>query len=120
MIKVSSIAEFKERLDGQQMAIVSFLHTHLESYHDLSSKINWNIPAYYRKSWICYLNPIKGNGIELAFFRGRELSNEQGILLRKERKLVAGIDYFSVEGINLTVVNEIVQEAIILDDLARK
>lgn len=117
---MKTVENFIFGLDGQQKAIVSFLHHHLSTHHDLTSKINWNIPAYYRKSWICYLNPIKNEGIELAFFRGNELSNEQGALLSKNRKLVSGIDFFDVLSIDLILINEIVQEAIILDDLRKK
>ena len=114
---MKTVEQFILGLDGQQKAIVSYFHRHLSSTHDLQSKINWNIPAYYRKSWICYLNPIKNEGIELAFFRGRELSNEQALLNSKDRKLVSGIDFYSIQQINIQLVDEIIQEAIILDDL---
>ena len=116
---MKTIENFILKHDGQQKAIVTFLHHHLSTYHDLDSKINWNIPTYYRRSWVCYLNPIKNQGIELAFFHGTQLSNEQGILKTKGRKQVAGIDLFKVAEIDQAAINEIVQEAIILDDLSK-
>ena len=56
--------------------------------------------------------------MELAFFRGSKLSNQQGLLSAKGRKLVAGIDLFDIN-IELTLVDQIINEAIILDDLAK-
>lgn len=117
---MKNVEDYILGLDGQQKAIVSFLHHHLLESHDLSSKINWKIPTYYRRSWICYLNPIKSNGVELAFFRGSSLSNEQGILRDKGRKLVSGIELYAIESIDLPPINEIIQEAILLDDLYKK
>ena len=117
---MKTVEDFIYGLDGQQKAIVSYLHHHLTQHHDLMAKINWNIPTFYRKSWICYLNPIKNEGIEMAFFKGHALSNEQGVLASKGRKLVAGVDLFSIDAIDLPAINQIVQEAILLDDLSKK
>ena len=52
--------------------------------------------------------------------RGKNLSNAQGVLLDKGRKLVAGMDFFSTETFDLRIIDEIVQEAILLDELAKK
>lgn len=114
---LKTIENYIHGLDGHQKAIVSFLHYQLTTYHELEGKIRYNIPMYYRKKWVCYLNPIKHHGIELAFLKGHRLSNEQGILQRKGRKLVAGIELFEVDSLPEKAIHEIVQEAIILDDL---
>lgn len=116
---MNGINQFILGLDGQQKAIVSCLHQRLTDYHGLIQHIKYEIPMYYRRSWVCYLNPIKNNGIELAFLNGYKLSNDQGILNRKNRKLVAGIDLYEVSKIPERQIDEIVQEAIILDDLAK-
>ncbi|GAB4231908.1 MAG: hypothetical protein Tsb0034_04470 [Ekhidna sp.] len=115
-----TIENFILGLDGRQKAIVSFLHQKITNDHDLIGKIRFNIPMYYRKQWVCYLNPIKGDGVELAFLKGHRLSNEQGILQSKNRKLVSGIDLYQVEEIPMRAIDEILQEAIILDDLFKK
>lgn len=114
---MKSIENFILGLDGQQKAIVSFFHSHLTDYHDLQGKISYNIPVYYRKSWVCYLNPIKNNGIELAFTKGHRLSNEQQLLNRKNRKYVAGIDLYEITEIPEKSIDEIIQEALIIDQL---
>ena len=62
------------------------------------------------------MNPVKPNKIELGFTRGNELSNEQGILLAKDRKQVRGIEFSDIESIDEQSVFEIINEAIILDE----
>ena len=106
-------------LDGQQRAIIAFLHNHLRGHHELDPKIRWKIPAYSLKSLICYLNPIEQDGVELAFFRGNKLSNAQGVLSLKGRKLVAGIDIYQQEDIEFRFLDQIINEAIILDTLTK-
>ncbi|SNT19248.1 protein of unknown function (DU1801) [Ekhidna lutea] len=115
---MSTIQHFILGLDGQQKAIVSYLH-HMMLEYDLIGKIRFKIPMYFQKSWVCYLNPIKNDGIELAFLNGYQLSNEQGILQAKNRKMVAGIDIFHVNEIPETAVREIINEALILDQIAK-
>lgn len=115
---MNNVKDYILGLNGQQKAIVSFLHHHITEFHGLEPNIKYGIPMYYRKSWVCYLNPIKKNGIELAFTKGFQLSNEQGILNRKNRKMVAGIDLFHLAELPEAAIREIIQEAIILDDLA--
>ncbi|WP_420317794.1 DUF1801 domain-containing protein [Ekhidna sp.] len=114
-----TVEDFILGLDGQQKAIVSFLHQRLTSQHDLIPKIRFKIPMYFRRTWVCYLNPIKNDGIELAFLNGSNLSNDQGLLKSKGRKMVSGIDLNDVSVIPITPIDEIVQEALILDELAK-
>lgn len=82
----------------------------------LRGKITYKIPFYYKKSWICYLNPLKNGAIELAFTRGNELSNAQGLLQRKGRKQVRGIDLQNMGRIPVEPIEEIIHEAILLDE----
>jgi hypothetical protein len=86
----------------------------------LTSKIRYKIPFYDHYSWICYLNPIKNAGIELAFVQGKELSNEQRLLEARDRKQIMGIRIYSIETIPEQAITEIVQEAMLLDEYLRK
>lgn len=113
---MKTIQNFILGLDGQQKAIISYLDQKLTADYDLQGKISYNVPFYYRKSWICYLNPLKDGGVELAFIRGNELSNDQKILDSKGRKKVAGIDLYDVSKIPEQQIHEIIHEAIIVDD----
>ena len=63
------------------------------------------------------MNPIKKNGIELAFVKGYLLSDEQKMLNLKKRKYVAGIDLYDVSEIREKAIDEMIQEALILDEL---
>ena len=106
-------------IEGPQKQLLRVLHELILTQFDLQPKIRFRIPFYYNKSWVCYLNPIKKDGVELCFLRANELSNESGALDFKDRKQVAGISYFSPEEIDETVLNPIIQEALILDEAVK-
>lgn len=107
---------FIEQFEGEQRAILLYFHNLLNTELELTDKIRYKIPFYYRKSWICYLNPGKNNTVELAFVRGNELSNEQGLLDDKGRKQVKSIVFSDVSDIPESLIKEIIHEAIILDE----
>jgi hypothetical protein len=94
---------------------MQYFHQLLTSEMSLIPKIRFKIPFYYQNSWVCYLNLLKGNGIELAFLRGNELSNSQGILSHNGRKQVAGISFYGMDEIPIEAVREIIHEALLLD-----
>jgi hypothetical protein len=104
-----------DALTGQQKEITFFLHDWLTMQFDLEAKYRFKIPFYYQQTWICYLNPIKKDGIEFNFVRARELSLHQGILDFKKRVMVAGISLYDVKSIPMIPLTEIVEEAILLD-----
>jgi len=81
----------------------------------LTSKIRFGIPFYYQKSWVCYLNHLKNNKVELAFLRGRELSNYQAVLESRGRKQISGITFSSLDENLIKLSHEIIQEALLLD-----
>ncbi|MEQ9405319.1 MAG: DUF1801 domain-containing protein [Cyclobacteriaceae bacterium] len=83
----------------------------------MSGKINYKVPFYTQKKWVCYLNRIKNNGVELAFARGWQLSNDQNLLDRKNRKYVAGINLYDPGEIPEKQIDQIVQEALLLDEM---
>jgi hypothetical protein len=100
-----------------QREILLYLHKLLAVELNLTDKLRFKIPFYYRKSWICYLNPTKNNTIELAFVRGNELSNAQGLLDNKGRKQVWSIELEKRTEIPIKELTEIIQEAILLDEM---
>ena len=103
-------------LEGEQAALFQYLYDLINTYPEVEAKIKYKIPFFYRKSWICYLNPIKKGGVELAFTRGNELSNEQGLLEAKGRKQILGASFYKVEEIPEEVIHEVLQEAFLLDE----
>ena len=110
------VEEFIYNYDGDQREIMLFLHDLLVSDFNLRPGISYKIPFYYRKSWICYMSPTKDGGIEFAFPRGNELSNEQGLLVDRGRKQVRGIIFKKLSDIPLPSLREVLQEAILLDE----
>jgi len=103
--------------EGHQQAVLQFLNDLMMSNPEIIQKIRYKVPFYYRKSWICYLNPNKKTGaVEMVFLRGNELSNEQGLLEAKGRKQVLGVTFSKVIDIPVDTLMEVIQEAIWLDD----
>lgn len=111
-----SVEDYIYRHEDQQRELLQQLHYLLAEELSLEAKIKYNIPFYYNHSWICYLNADKGGGVELAFTRGNELSNEQGLLDTKGRKQVMSVLITEPEQINDPVLHEVLQEAILLDE----
>jgi hypothetical protein len=113
---MSEVEDFIYQFEGNQQKVLLYFHNLLTIELNLTEKIRFNIPFYYGGSWICYLNPVKNNKIELGFVRGNELSNYSGILHNKGRKQVYGIEIEKVSDIPVIELNEIIMEAILLDE----
>lgn len=107
---------FISEKEGEQQVVLDFLHNLLIGFPEVEDKIRYKVPFYYRKTWICYLNPLKAGGVELAFIRANELSNESGILDFKNRKQIAGITINKVEDIPMESLSELIMEALLLDE----
>lgn len=107
-----------EKEDNQQ-ALMLYIHDLMMAQPHVTCKIRYRVPFYYRKSWICYLSPKKGDRMELCFLRGNELSNAQGILDFKDRTQVSGIEWGSVAEIQEALLHEIIQEALLLDETVK-
>ncbi|MEO9805511.1 MAG: DUF1801 domain-containing protein [Reichenbachiella sp.] len=116
---MSEILDYISGLESPQKEIMTILDQMFHANDRMSSKIRFKVPFYYQKSWVCYLNPIKKGGVELCFIRANELSNENQLLDFKDRKQVAGISYFSIEEIDQRALNQVIQEALILDETVK-
>ena len=107
------VEDFLVDFEGDQGDVLAYLDAFICSCPEIQPRIRYRIPFYYRKSWICYLNPLKDRSVELAFFsRGNELSNVQGLLDAKGRKQVAGVIFHQDHHIPEEPLLEIIQEAI--------
>lgn len=115
-LKMTEVEHCIYGFEAQQQEIMLVLHRLLTEDLNLTAKIRYKIPFYFRKSWICYLNPQKNGSVELAFVRGNELSDAQGILDSKGRKQVCSIELFKRSEMPMKELTEIFQEAILLDD----
>ena len=108
--------DFIYQYDGAQRELMLFLHQLLTDDFNLIAKLRYKIPFYYRKSWICYLNPTKKGTVEFTFVRGNELSNEQGWLDHKGRKQVYSVELGKISDIPQQTLYEVLQEAVLLDE----
>jgi len=115
---VNPVEDFIYQQEECVKEIMLYLHD-LMLARDLRPKISFRIPMYYGKSWICYLNPLKKGGMELAFCRGNELANSSGILKSKGRKQIMGVSFYKLTDINEAAVIEILDEAILLDETVK-
>ena len=113
---MTEIESYIYRFEGDSKEILLYFHQYFTNELNLMGKIRFKIPFYDGNSWVCYLNVLKNNSVELAFTRGNELSNEQGILLDKGRKQVRSLIFNNMKSIPFQALNEIMQEAILLDE----
>jgi hypothetical protein len=114
--KMTEAEDFIYCLEGEQREIMLLLHQFLTNELGLNEKLRFKIPFYDRKTWICYLSPKKNGKVELAFIYGNELSNEQALLSCKGRKQVFGLEFEKVADIPFVALNEILQEALLIDE----
>ena len=113
---LTACLDYIESLDGEQRRIMLVLHQFLSTYPQVTCRIRYRVPFFYRKTWLCYLNPQKNGSVELCFVRANELSNENGLLDFKNRTQVAGVTYFATGEIREEALAEVVQEALLLDE----
>jgi len=87
-----NVGQFISEQSETVQEIVLILDELFLSYPNVGSKIRYHIPFYDYNTWVCYINPLKkGEGVELVFLKGKELSEVFPFLEVNGRKLVAGI-----------------------------
>lgn len=113
------VEEFIANMKNEnQKAIIQFWHNILTTYPTVTAYIKFRVPFYYQNTWVCYLNPIKPNGVELVLMYAKHLS-PNNLLETKGRKLVAGISFFSIEEITDDILEKVLnlfEEALQLDE----
>ncbi|MEQ1747390.1 MAG: DUF1801 domain-containing protein [Saprospiraceae bacterium] len=108
--------DYIESLEGEQRRTMLALHQFIAGFPQVTCGIRYRVPFFFRKSWLCYLNPLKNGAVELCFIRANELSNEQGLLDFKDRSQVAGVTYHSSADIREDALAEVLHEALVLDE----
>jgi hypothetical protein len=89
----------------------------LQSAPNIEERIRYGIPFFDYYGWMCYLSPLKKDkGVYIAFLRGLELSNEQGILEANGRTMIKSITYTHVKDIEEAPLREIIQESLLLNE----
>jgi Domain of unknown function (DU1801) len=124
MNKYISIEDF---IESQVPTISGLLFqlrdTILNAHPKMRERFLFNTAMFGVKNELCYFVVLKKNsGIEVGFHRGFQMSNEQGLLESKKRKFIHGVTFKDLEDFKNkeTSFKEILQEAIILDDINEK
>lgn len=124
MKKYTSIEEYIEYQSVENQLIIERTQKIIHSSHPrMFEKFDHNVIVFGVKNPICYIVTLKGNdGIEVGFHRGKDLSNEQGILEAKNRKYISGITFKNLQDFEMKEqkFKEIIQEAILLDEFYEK
>ena len=83
----------------------------------VEEKISNKLPHFYFYGQLCYLNPVS-EGVEFAFTKGYELSDDDRMLESKGRKHVKSITFHSVAEAeeNEDGIRHILNEAAILNE----
>jgi len=113
---MNEVEEFILDQDETLSELLQFIHHLLIEEFGLEPKLRYRIPFYFSHTWICYLNPLKSGGLEFAFLRGKELSNDHGLLNAQNRKMVAGIHIDNLESIPLEAIYFSLSESIALSN----
>jgi hypothetical protein len=98
-----------------QRDLLLALHQLLLTYPNIKPKIRYRIPFYDQNKWICYLNPLKNGGVELAFVRANEMPEIADLLNRKSRSQIAGIDIVELNENVIRTIDLALQCALQLD-----
>lgn len=78
-----------------------------------------SLPFYMCQDYVCYFGKIhKTKGVEICFVKGFLLSNEQGLLEDKGRKIIRGITVRNLQEFKAIEEGflEILQEAIMINE----
>lgn len=112
------------------LAIEKYIHDAPEKYREIlvrlyeiisnsspfiEEKIAYTVPFFKHFGMLCYIAHGK-RGVEVGFWRGNELSNQQGILSNDERKIVRSLIYEKADDIDEQILMEILQEAMMLNE----
>lgn len=110
------IIDFLYQCTPSQKAIVKYLHDEMTNLPGIELRMRYKLPFYYRRSWVCYMNPLKSGGVELCFTKGYLLSNAHGLLSANGRTMISGVVYNSVGDIDLGDFLDTFHEALIIDE----
>ena len=95
----------------------------LKTAQELKEKFSYGVPFYFGKTRVCFIWPAsapfgrKDSSVEMGFCRGNLLSDEYKILEHGTRKQVYIITYTSTKQIQGKILKELIEEAMIVDDL---
>ena len=123
----NSVEELLDFLPGDERRTCEFLRRLvLDTIPQCTERLSNNIPSYYRHSRICYIWPAaaaRGNvpqyGVQLGFFQGSLLTDEERWLERGRRIKVFTKTFADIDEIEVDVIKAFLFEAVEIDEHRR-
>lgn len=116
---MNEVEEYLLEYKGIGQDILLYLHSILIEKFQLRPKLNFKLPFYYQKSWVCYLRPLPKKGIEISFIHGYRLEKWTKYMESRGRKMVRSIVYTDISKVDELVLLEILKDALKLDSNAK-
>jgi len=121
--KFNNIEEFYAHLPQNELEIVLFLQDLIsQSIPDIKVKLSYNVPFFYKNRNICLIWPgsvpwgkVPKSGVELAFTNAHLLEDKHNYLVKGNRKQVYNRIFYSVDEIDVNIIEDLLQEAYQLD-----
>lgn len=104
----------------QEKEIVLLLHDSLMQFKGMKAGINWGLPFYQRNFPLAYINVRKKRGVELCFWKGRQLSENHSMVAMNGRKLIGGIVFNAIDFKQIEELLLVLDEAVKLDEFPLK
>lgn len=124
MNKYISIEDFIEsQIPEISALLLNLRHNILNAHPKMKERFLFNTAMFGVKNELCYFVIMKKNsGVEVGFHRGFQMSNEHKLLEAKKRQYIQSVSFKNINDLQekLTAFNEILQEAIILDEINEK
>lgn len=118
-----SVGEFLDYLSGEERIIIDYLREIiLDSIPEVTEKLAYNVPYYYKHSRICFLWPPSvpwGNtlikGVQMGFCNGNLLNDEIGYLEKGSRKQVYWKTFSNIREIDADLLKTYLYDATRID-----
>jgi hypothetical protein len=100
--------------EKQQSILLHLISVFEREIPELELLFKWGIPYfYYRKKPFCYLAPNHKKGfVDAGFARGFQLKRNQDSLIGEKRNTVKSLRYYTLEGIDNLILEDVIQEAL--------
>ncbi len=123
-IQFKSLVEFWEYLPPEESLLAEILRQIIIEKLPLThkEKLCYNVPYFYLKRRVCFIWPAAipwggfKNGVMLGFCYGNRLQDKLQFLTHGTNKQVFYKIYKSVEEINATAIQQLIFEAIAIDE----
>lgn len=111
-MKSNSVDQYILRQTGDLRIMYEILNDFLMAEEiGLSATLKYGIPFYMNaKKMVCYLHRCKDQSLDVTFWHGHLLVEKYPQLAQRDRKIMASLNYFVPEALDLELIRDIVNE----------